>query len=67
MSRAVNQRCDVHTDVFDCPDNLIHYSSESGVYGLIIHDGGSSFSKINFCPWCGADLKGEDVNSRIDR
>jgi hypothetical protein len=25
-------------------------------FGLPIHDGGSSFIKINFCPWCGKKL-----------
>jgi hypothetical protein len=56
MTRVVNQRCDIHPDVFDCPDQLIYYSTHTDAYGLIIHDGGSSFSVINFCPWCGAHL-----------
>jgi hypothetical protein len=25
-------------------------------YGLMIHDGGSSFYGIAFCPWCGARI-----------
>jgi hypothetical protein len=56
MARAVNYRCDVHQDVFECPDNLIYYSLKLDAYGLIIHDGGTSFSKIDFCPWCGTKL-----------
>jgi hypothetical protein len=23
---------------------------------MIVHDGGSSFIEISFCPWCGAKL-----------
>jgi hypothetical protein len=25
-------------------------------YGIFIHDGGSSLTLINFCPWCGSKL-----------
>ena len=28
--------------------------------GIIIHDGGQSFIKINYCPWCGRKLPGGD-------
>jgi hypothetical protein len=56
MARAVEQTCDIHPDRFACPDALVHYSDEYHEYGLIIHDGGSSFSVITFCPWCGARL-----------
>jgi hypothetical protein len=49
-------RCEVHADRFDCPDCLITYSERLGGYGLIIHDGGSSFVRINYCPWCGCKL-----------
>lgn len=56
MRRAVERACDLHPDKFDCPDGLVHYSSRSGKYGLIIHDGGSSVIAIRFCPWCGTRL-----------
>ena len=26
------------------------------MYGLIIHDGGTSAVTIQFCPWCGSKL-----------
>lgn len=26
------------------------------LYGLPIHDGGESYIRINFCPWCGKNL-----------
>jgi ribosomal protein S27AE len=45
-----------HKDRFDCPDCLIHYGEKTGEYGIIIHDGGTSFLTIQFCPWCGKEL-----------
>jgi hypothetical protein len=57
MVSNVENRCDDHKDRFDCPDSLIHYSSYSDTYGLIIHDGGSSVISINYCPWCGTKLR----------
>jgi hypothetical protein len=59
MSEHVNQRCEQHPDAFDCPDKLIHHSAGTGEYGIIIHDGGSSYVVINYCPWCGARLPGD--------
>ncbi len=56
MTRHVNHRCEMHPSIFDCADNLIYYSGESDRYGIIIHDGGSSFSVIIYCPWCGTKL-----------
>ena len=56
MQAQLNQKCDQHTDPFDCPDVLIYYSEQSHQYGIIIHDGGSSYSAIKYCPWCGAKL-----------
>jgi hypothetical protein len=56
MAGRVNYRCETHPDVFDCPDNLIYYSAKFDEYGIIIHDGGSSFIVISFCPWCGTKL-----------
>lgn len=47
--------CALHVDRFDCADAVIHRRSD-GLYGIIIHDGGSSTIIINFCPWCGAKL-----------
>ena len=56
MAQRVNHRCETHPDVFDCPDNLIYRSAESGEYGIVVHDGGSSFVRIGYCPWCGTKL-----------
>ncbi|GAA4426681.1 hypothetical protein GCM10023188_09060 [Pontibacter saemangeumensis] len=29
---------------------------DDGLYGIPIHDGGSSMIVINYCPWCGSKL-----------
>jgi hypothetical protein len=56
LQKRIEQRCDVHKDVFDCPDNLICYIDKIDEYGLIIHDGGSSYICISYCPFCGSKL-----------
>ncbi len=56
MSRAVTFDCDAHTDEYECPDSLLHYSPRFDEYGLIIHDGGTSLLVIRHCPWCGTKL-----------
>ncbi len=40
----------------DCHDKLITFSQVNNQYGLPIHDGGSSYRQISFCPFCGAEL-----------
>lgn len=61
MRSHVERRCEQHPNPFDCPDALVHYDPRSGTYGLIIHDGGSSFISIAYCPWCGATLTGRSA------
>ena len=56
MRRKVEQQCDDHPSPFDCADALIYFSQRLREYGLIIHDGGSSYSQIAYCPWCGTRL-----------
>ncbi|MBE5099767.1 hypothetical protein IGH99_11360 [Bacillus aryabhattai] len=56
MNYHANFTCDIHSDPFDCPDNLILFDKTNKEYGLIIHDGGSSIIGISFCPWCGKKL-----------
>lgn len=54
MVDQVTHRCDKH-DPFECPDHLIIEIADSDgrEYGLITHDGGSSYIRIDYCPWCG--------------
>jgi hypothetical protein len=56
MAQDLEAVCDRHANRWDCPDALVGHWPESGEYGLIVHDGGSSMIVINFCPWCGSDL-----------
>ncbi|HET6249349.1 MAG TPA: hypothetical protein VFE47_16755 [Tepidisphaeraceae bacterium] len=56
MKQQAEHACQQHPNRFDCPDCLIHYSKERNLYGIIIHDGGSSFVAIRHCPWCGTEL-----------
>jgi hypothetical protein len=56
MKQRVEYICEQHSDAFECADNLIYYSKKFNEYGLIIHDGGSSYAVINFCPFCGEKL-----------
>ncbi|MCC9168346.1 DUF6980 family protein [Pontibacter harenae] len=30
---------------------------DEGLYGIPIHDGGTSMVLINYCPWCGSKLE----------
>lgn len=56
MEYYVDLKCDIHSDPFDCPDNIVVYNEMTNVYGIIIHDGGQSFIQITYCPWCGNKL-----------
>jgi hypothetical protein len=40
----------------DDVDTIIKYVAVFDEYGIPIHDGGSSFIRINYCPWCGTRL-----------
>lgn len=56
MHSYVNAECVEHPDPFDCPDRQIYYSARFDEYGLIVHDNGTSYRVIKYCPWCGATL-----------
>jgi hypothetical protein len=56
LTNAINfkcARCDADHAQFDCSDALIFYSRLFDEYGIIVKDGGSSFSQIQYCPYCG--------------
>jgi hypothetical protein len=55
MAFDLNRKCDRHANRFECPDVLI-YRADHGGHGLFVHDGGRSFVRIAFCPWCGSKL-----------
>jgi hypothetical protein len=56
MEAHLQWECDQHTDPDDCPDCIVRFYS-NGQYGIPIHDGGGSYIRIAYCPWCGASLK----------
>ena len=56
MRYYTSNHCASHHSPFECPDWLILFDEDSDNYGIIIHDGGQSFVKINYCPWCGSAL-----------
>ena len=56
MENYIKHNCDIHEDIFDCPDTLIFYDKKFDEYGIIIHDGSKSYIVINHCPWCGKEL-----------
>ena len=56
MNNNLTLNCEVHTDIFECPDVLINYIPKFDEYGLIIHDGGNSVIAISYCPWCSTKL-----------
>lgn len=56
MTCQASWQCDAHPDRYDCPDALISFVVRYREYGLIVHDGGSSYIVISYCPWCGARL-----------
>lgn len=37
-------------------DSVITHASKRKEFGIPIHDGGSSYIQINYCPWCGQKL-----------
>jgi hypothetical protein len=53
MRSQMNWKCREHSDPAECPDALIGRFGKNMTLGLFIHDGGSSFIAINYCPWCG--------------
>jgi hypothetical protein len=54
MDDDLNRTCNIHATRSECPDVFIIHVN--GGYGLFVHDGGSSFVEIRYCPWCGAEL-----------
>lgn len=56
MKRQFNMVCPLHEERWECSDKLVCYSPKFDEYGLVVHDGGSSSVRIEYCPWCGTKL-----------
>jgi hypothetical protein len=65
MKRNVEYEDETQNE-WDCPDNLVTYVPYKDEYGIIIHDGGSSYIEIKFCPWCGAKLPESKGDLRVE-
>jgi len=50
----VTTTCEDHPNPWECPDILL--VKKNNDYGLPIRDGGTSYVKIQFCPWCGVKI-----------
>lgn len=57
MQSALTVSCE-QLDQYHCPDVLIIYHEVFDEYGISIKDGGTAYSLINFCPYCGTKLPG---------
>lgn len=57
MTANLEVTCDQHKFRIDCPDVIMYKYGEN--WGIPIHDGGMSYIKVYFCPWCGARLKSD--------
>jgi hypothetical protein len=55
MARQLNWSCDEHSSASDCPDALVGRLKDNRM-ALLVHDGGTSYIEINYCPWYGASL-----------
>jgi nitrite reductase/ring-hydroxylating ferredoxin subunit len=64
MRAQLEAVCATHSSAADCPDRLVGRFGVKGTYGLYVHDGGSSYVGINYCPWCGERLSGGRIKDR---
>ncbi len=53
VSESLNKKGEIKYNDYD----VIIHKWNDGTFGIPIHDGGSSIIEINFCPWCGGNLK----------
>ena len=61
MEYFASYECADHKNKYTCPDCIIDINEQNQTYGIIIHDGGESVIRINFCPWCGMPLDGSAI------
>jgi hypothetical protein len=55
MAGELRAPCPDHEPQAACPDRVITRTTD-GAYGLPVHDGGTSYITITYCPWCGCAL-----------
>jgi hypothetical protein len=66
MSEELGRHAELGGGRFHSPDALVSYSPKFNEYGLIVHDGGSSFVQIHYCPWCGSKFSESERDRWFD-
>jgi hypothetical protein len=51
--------CDEHTDAWECPDMTLVRTAAG--FGIPVRNGGTSVIRIDYCPWCGISLSGQQT------
>lgn len=57
LANHVSNSLDEDENIKNNDHDVIINKWKNGTFGIPIHDGGSSVVKINFCPWCGENIK----------
>jgi hypothetical protein len=60
MANNISESLDENQEIKQHDHDVIMNKWKNGTFGIPIHDGGSSVVKINFCPWCGVNLKKDE-------
>ncbi|MEP1150510.1 MAG: hypothetical protein ABJH08_02175 [Balneola sp.] len=60
MANHVFNSFDEDGEIKNSDADVIINKWKDGTYGIPIHDGGASVIKINYCPWCGLNLKDDE-------
>lgn len=42
-------------------DAIVSWDKSQRLYGIPIHDGGNSYIKIRYCPWCGKNIDNDAI------
>lgn len=59
--------CPLSQGLINGEDDIVIYIARDRTYGIPIHDGGSSYIRIHFCPWCGEKFPPSLRDTRLDR
>jgi hypothetical protein len=57
MANHISNSLDENEKIKNNDHDVIMNKWKDGTFGIPIHDGGLSVVKINFCPWCGENVK----------
>lgn len=58
MTAQMAKVCPNHDDPWDCPDYVI--VERKGGFGIPIRDGGRSYMRLYYCPWCATQLVSDE-------